>query len=469
MPKIRFFVYQQPNRDFIAANHEYQQEPFRYLHEIWASLHSDLVIVNARQKAIEKAIADGKPIQEAEKIGKKVYLSQFYRDLHGSPVEINGIDFNHGVPTGEEDKALMAELRKRFKVRQEIACLHQGLSAQMMNFFQDNFGVKLSRKNTQTGSFFTVDQDNTVKLGMRRRGSCYHYHVELTPYWFMHEGQFYMLRQGKLITVDSPIVAPGGAGAQWYQQMGYEPFARTRATFELDLSSTPPEAVRPKVSIEVLPHSKVNYKGPSNDNFVRIHQEKGDSTRVLARTPQQYYQSAEYRKRLETIEQELKRNPALRVERFAYEDKKGVVVEVLKRSGESEFVEHTMKRSREVESRLSSSPSYEAIAVLFKVNAQCFPLHVGECGRVDELMKVYKAAKFCDVNVRFSPADEQRLSEHSEYKAIKDLSLDQFEAHLAQRQELKTFQACFRSGAVRFQASIPKPVTTSTPHFRARP
>lgn len=469
MPKFRFFVYQQPNRDFIAANHEYQQEPFRYLHEIWASLHCDLVIVNARQKAIEKAIAEGKSPQQAEKIGQTVYLSQFYRDLHGSPVEINGIDFNCGVPTGEEDKVLMAELRKRFKVRPEIACLHQGLGAQTMSFFQDNFGVKLSRKNTQTGSFLTVDQDNTVKLGMRRRGSCYHYHVELNPYWFMQDGQFYMLRQGKLITVDSPIVAPGEAGAQWYQQMGYEPFARTRATFELDLSSTPPEAIRPKMSIEVLPHSKVKYQGPSKDNYVRIHQETGSSTRVLARVPQQYHQSFEYRKRLDTIEQELKRNPALEVQRFAYEDKKGVVVEVLKRSGESEFVEHTMKRSREVESRLSSSPSYEAIAVLFKVNTRCFPLHLEECGRVDELLKLYKAAKFCDVNVRFSPADEQRLSEHPEYKAIKDLSLHQFEEYLAQRQELKTFQACFQVATVRFQASAPKPAATPPPHFRAKP
>jgi len=469
MPKFRFFVYQQPNRDFIAANHEYQQEPFRYLHELWASLHSDLVISKARQEATEKAIAEGKSIQQAERIGQEAYLSQFYRDLYRSPVEINGMDFNHGVPVGNEDPVLKAKLRNRFKVRPEIACLHQGLSAQVMSFFQDNFSVKISRKNAQCGSFLTIDQNNTVQLGLRRRGNSYHYHVELTPYWFMHDSQFYMLRQGKLITVDSPVVAPEGAGAQWYQQMGYEPFVRTRATFELDLSSTPPEAIRPKVSIEVLPHSKVKYQGPSEDPFVRIHQETRRSTRVLARVPEQYHQSLEYRKRLDIIEQELKRNPALEVQRFAYEDKKGVVVEVLKRSGESEFVEHTMKRSREVESRLPSSPSYEAIAVLFKVNARCFPLHLGECGRVDELMKVYKAAKFSDVNVRFSPADEQRLSEHSEYKAIKDLSLHQFEEHLAQRQELKTFQACFRAGTVRFQASNPKPAAPPPPCFRARP
>lgn len=104
-----------------------------------------------------------------------------------------------------------------------------------------------------------------------------------------------------------------------------------------------------------------------------------------------------------------------------------------------QLVESTKNQHSKFKSTLKKDPDYESIALLFKLNAKYPTLSMDACGDPGSLMKIFKAAKFANKNIKFAESDLLILRKLPEYNQIKDLSPNDYHKYLKRKNELAQF------------------------------
>jgi len=162
----------------------------------------------------------------------------------------------------------------------------------------------------------------------------------------------------------------------------------------------------------------------------------------------------------------------IQIQEIVKEGKKAVQVlieqaEDSAQKGVKEVLEQYQNAKGEVESTVSPKPSYKAIAMMFEMNAQCFPLSMDPCGDVETLMKIFKAMKLADKKIMFAPSDTKILEKLPDYMEMKKLNAkalrNRLEGVEAEQELFQYFGAKTKEKALRFLQSDKKEASPIPP------